>query len=242
MRELYLTTPLLTSPPNKGEEPVGVHLLKWVDNTKDQSYFLAWLNQFQLSHSLFPIGHLEKSAVRQIAIDAGLPNARRKESQGICFVWKVNMSDFLEKKIAPKPWIVRDTAWKILWEHKWVFYYTVWQRKWLDIWWQPQPIFIVRKDIEKNEIIVGYGDDSELYNNELVMHHTNYINPDYTDKTSFSASAKIRYRQADQDCSIEKIWEGKYRVIFKNDQRAIASGQICAIYVGDELLMSGVIE
>ncbi len=232
-----------SSPPTPLPEGEGsmAHLLKWIDNNKDQSYFLAWLDQSQLTRSLFPIGHLEKSEVRQIAIDAGLPNAKRKESQWICFVGKVNMSDFLEKKISPKPWIVRDTSGKILWEHKWVFYYTIGQRKWLDIGWQPEPIFIVQKDIEKNEIIVGYGADDELYSNQLTMHHTHYINPDYTNTQLFSAHAKIRYRQADQACQVEKISDDSCQVIFDADQRAIASGQICAVYVGDELVMSGVI-
>ncbi|MCH2188450.1 tRNA 2-thiouridine(34) synthase MnmA [Candidatus Gracilibacteria bacterium] len=232
------------SPPTplpRGEGSI-VHLLKGVDQNKDQSYFLAGLNQFQLSHSLFPIGHLEKSEVRQIALDAGLPNARRKESQGICFVGKVNMSDFLEKKIKPKPGLVKDTSGKVLGEHKGVFYYTVGQRKGLDIGGQPEPIFIVRKDIEKNEIIVGYGSDDGLYGNTLIMSHTNIINQTYHKKDHFTASAKIRYRQADQDCSVEKIGEGRYKVTFKNDQRAIASGQICVVYIGDELVMSGVIE
>ena len=151
------------------------HLKKWIDNNKDQSYFLAWLNQFQLSKAIFPIGHLEKSEVREIAEKIWLPNAKRKDSQGICFVWKVKMSDFLEKKIKPKPWIVKDTSWKILWEHKWVFYYTIWQRKWLDIGGQSEPIFVVKKDIEKNEIIVWTASGLELYDDKLFVWHFHYL-------------------------------------------------------------------
>jgi tRNA-uridine 2-sulfurtransferase len=216
-----------------------VQLLKWVDPEKDQSYFLAGLTQEQLSHVVFPIGNIPKTQVRDIARQAGLPNANRKDSQGICFVWKVDMHAFLEKKIQPKPWKVIDTNGKILGEHKGVFYYTVGQRKWLDIGWQPEPIFIVKKDIIKNEIIVGYGSDDALYKNELTMNHINIISTLPGD--DFEACAKIRYRQADQKCRVVKWSNGSYQVIFTEDQRAIAAGQICAIYQADILMMSGVI-
>ncbi len=221
------------------------HLLKWVDNNKDQSYFLAWLSQKQISKAIFPIGHLEKSEVRILAEKIGLPNAKRKDSQGICFVWKVNMSDFLEKKIKPKKGLVKDTSWNILWEHKWVFYYTIGQRKGLDIWGQENPIFVVKKDLEKNEIIVWTKDDLELFSDELIMKNINFLNPEYEiyfkENKKLKAKCKIRYRQVDQDCKIEKIEENKYKVKFEKYQRAIASGQICAVYVWEELVMSWVI-
>ncbi len=255
------------------EEENGIFkLLKWVDENKDQSYFLAWLSQEQLSKALFPIGHLEKPEVRKIAEEIGLPNAKRKDSQGICFVWKVKMADFLEKKIKPKPWLVKDTSWNILWEHKWVFYYTIGQRKGLDIWGQSEPIFVVKKDIEKNEIIVWTSKDLELYSDSLEMNNINFLNPKYKEffqpssqpsplgekeqehNIELKAKCKIRYRQADQDCEIIATsplapllsWEGKlkdlvFKVKFKEKQRAIASGQICAVYIGEELVMSGVI-
>lgn len=216
------------------------HLLKWIDNNKDQSYFLAGLSQFQLSKSMFPIGHLEKPRVREIAEEAWLPNAQRKDSQWICFVWKVNMSDFLEKKINPKPGKVLDTSGNILWDHKWVFYYTIWQRKGLDIWGQAEPIFVVRKDIEKNEIIVWTEKDLALYNDSLFVTEWNYLaKQDFV--FPLKAKTKIRYRQTDQDCIVHKVESG-YEVKFMQDQRAIAAGQICAIYLEDELVMSGVIQ
>lgn len=216
------------------------HLLKWIDNNKDQSYFLAGLSQFQLSKSMFPIGHLEKPRVREIAEEAWLPNAQRKDSQWICFVWKVNMSDFLEKKINPKPGKVLDTSGNILWDHKWVFYYTIWQRKGLDIWGQAEPIFVVRKDIEKNEIIVWTEKDLALYNDSLFVKDWNYLaKQDFT--FPLKAKTKIRYRQADQECEIHQV-EWWYEVKFTQDQRAIAAGQICAIYLDDELVMSWVIQ
>ncbi len=217
-------------------------LFKWIDNNKDQSYFLAWLSNKQLEKALFPIWNLEKPEVRKIAEKIWLPNAKRKDSQGICFVWKVNMSDFLEKKIKPKKWLVKDTKGNILWEHKWVFYYTIWQRKGLDIWWQSEPIFVVKKDLEKNEIIVWTASDLELYDDKLFMDNINIINHEYWDKLEFKAKSKIRYRQSDQDCIVKKIWEDEYKVEFIESQRAISSWQICAVYVWDELVLSWVIK
>ncbi len=215
------------------------HLKKWIDNNKDQSYFLAWLSQFQLSKALFPIGKLEKPRVREIAEEAWLPNAKRKDSQWICFVWKVDLSKFLEKKIKPKTGIVKDTSWKILWEHKWVFYYTIGQRKGLDIWGQSEPIFIVKKDIVKNEIIVWTANDLELFDDKLFVSEFHYLwKNDF--KFPLKAKCKIRYRQADQECIIIKERKG-FKVEFLEKQRAIASGQICAIYIDDDLVMSWVI-
>jgi tRNA-specific 2-thiouridylase len=221
-------------------------LYKWVDNNKDQSYFLAWLTQEQLSKALFPIGECKKPEVREIARKAGLPNAERKDSQWICFVWKVNMADFLEKKIKPKKGLVKDTSWKILWEHKWVFYYTIGQRKGLDIWGQSEPIFVVKKDLEKNEIIVWTSSDLELYDDRLTIKNVNILSTEGFNPLNswqwWKAKCKIRYRQADQNCEVIKIWEDEYEVKFEEKQRAIARWQICAIYLWDELVMSGIIQ
>lgn len=216
------------------------HLKKWIDENKDQSYFLAWLNQFQLSHSLFPIWHLEKTEVRKIAEEIWLPNAKRKDSQGICFVGKVDMADFLEKKIKPKKWLVKDTSGKVLWEHKGVFYYTIGQRKGLDIGGQAEPIFVVKKDLEKNEIIVWTEKDLNLYSDSLELYSIHFLWKDDFE-LPLKAKCKIRYRQADQDCTLYKEnWT--YKVKFDKSQRAIASGQICAIYLDDDLIISGVIK
>lgn len=224
------------------EEKNGIfYLKKWIDRNKDQSYFLAWLSQFQLSKSLFPIGHLEKSEVRKIALEAGLPNATRKESQGICFVGKVDLSDFLEKKIEHKVWNIVDTSGKILGQHKWVFYYTIGQRKWLDIGGLKQPVFVVKKDLENNILVVGTSEDMDLFQDELVIKNIHFLSAPVL--FPFYGKAKIRYRQDDQSCEVfQEKWE-KYRVKFKEKQRAVAPGQICAIYdENDFLIMSGVIE
>ena len=100
-----------------------------MDLNKDQTYFLSRLNQFQLSHALFPIGHLEKSEVREIARRAGLPNAERKDSQGLCFVGKVSMKEFLEKRLEKKPGNILDISGRVLGTHEGAFSYTIGQRR-----------------------------------------------------------------------------------------------------------------
>ncbi len=220
------------------EQNWSYKLLKWVDQNKDQSYFLAGLSQDQLSKALFPIWDIEKSEVRDIARKALLPNAERKESQGICFVGKVDIKEFLQKKIPNSVWEVYDTSGKLLWKHKWVFYYTIGQRKWLDIGWMPEPIFVVNKDIKNNRLIVGYWKDDELFSDTLYCSELHFL----WEKKSFpyTCNAKIRYRQADQECEISEN-KGAYIIKFHQKQRAIASGQIVAFYNGDELWGSGII-
>lgn len=215
-------------------------LIKWVDNNKDQTYFLAWLSQEQLSKSLFPIGHLEKPEVRRIAEGINLPNAKRKDSQGICFVWKVKMQEFLEKKIPNEEGDIVDTEGKVVWKHKWVYYYTIGQRRWIWVWGFKDPIFVVWKDIQNNKLIVWNESDLELYSDKLTMSGLNI----FKNGLAFpvKANAKIRYRQEDQECEVILIWEDRAEVKFTKSQRAISSGQICAVYEGEELILSGVIE
>lgn len=217
------------------------YLKKWIDQNKDQSYFLAWLSQEQLSKSIFPIWNLKKEEVRTIAKNIWLPNADRKDSQWICFVGKVDLHKFLEKKITKKPWNIIDTSWKILWQHSWVFFYTIWQRKWLDIGWLSEPVFVIKKDIEKNELIVWTNKDIKLYNDELIFTNIHFLS--WEINMPFTWKAKIRYRQQDQNCIISKIDDNIYKAKFENSQRAIASGQIITIYdENDFLIASWIIE
>lgn len=214
-------------------------LLKWVDETKDQSYFLAWLNQFQLSKSLFPLGWLLKTEVRKIAEEIGLPNAKRKDSQWICFVGKVDMHKFLEKKIPTKAGNIIDTQWNILWTHNWAWFFTIGQRKWIQIWGWPA-LFVVKKDVSRNEIIVWTEEELELFSDNLTASNWHWIGKKYN--LPFKGKAKIRYRQADQEVEILQIWENSIEARFKEKQRAIASGQTVALYDWDVLIWSGVIE
>lgn len=215
------------------------HLLKWLDPNKDQSYFLAWLNQYQLSKALFPIWHLEKPEVRKIAEEIWLPNAKRKDSQWICFVGKVDMHKFLEKKIPTKKWNILDTSWQVLGEHNWAWFFTIGQRKWIQIWWWPA-LFVVKKDVEKNEIVVWTEEELELYSDTLKLTNWHWIWQEYVFPIEWKA--KIRYRQEDQEVRLVNIGNSKIEAKFTQKQRAITSGQTLAFYVWDELIGSGIIE
>lgn len=215
------------------------HLLKWVDPNKDQSYFLAWLNQYQLSKSLFPIWNIEKPEVRTIAEEIGLPNAKRKDSQWICFVGKVDMHKFLEKKIPIKKWNIIDTSGQILGEHNWAYFFTIGQRKWIQIWWWPA-LFVIKKDVIKNEVTVWTEEELELYSNSLTASSWHWIGEEYS--LPISWNAKIRYRQADQEVSLSTIGNSKIVANFASNQRAIASGQTIALYKWEELIGSGIID
>ncbi len=214
------------------------HLLKGVDESKDQSYFLSWLNQYQLSKSLFPIWNLKKTEVRKIAKEIWLPNALRKDSQWLCFIWKVQMQDFLSKKISKKEWDILDPKGNIIWKHEWAWYYTIGQRKWIKVGWWPA-LFVIKKDVIKNTITVGTEKELELYSDRLIANTWHWIWKELN--FPFKAKAKIRYRQEDQDVELFNIWNWQIEAIFKEKQRAITSGQTIVVYLKDELVGSGII-
>ena len=216
----------------------GYHLLKGKDNIKDQSYFLAGLNQKQLSYSLFPIGNINKDKVRKIAKKIGLPNAERKDSQGICFVGKVNMKEFLINKIPKKEGDIVDTDGNVLGKHDGVFYYTIGQRKGINIGGSG-PWYVIEKNIKDNKLIVGHEDNLLLYKKEIFVKELHFLNKKYS--FPLKAKGQIRYNQEDQDIEINKI-DNKYKVIFKEKQKGIAPGQILAIYIGKELIASAIID
>lgn len=215
------------------------HLLKGVDPNKDQTYFLSRLTQFQLSHALFPIGHLKKIEVRDIARKAGLPNAERKDSQGLCFIGKVSMKEFLEKRLEKKQGDIIDTEGRILGIHEGAFSYTIGQRKGIQIGWGPA-LFVVSKDIAKNTITVGTEKELELYSSELTAVDWHWTGGIY--EFPFRARAKIRYRQDDQEVECVQDGENRVRIHFASPQRAVTSGQTIVVYMEEELIASGVIE
>ncbi|MDD2892092.1 MAG: tRNA 2-thiouridine(34) synthase MnmA, partial [Candidatus Gracilibacteria bacterium] len=222
------------------EEKDGLfHLLKGVDPNKDQTYFLSRLNQFQLSHALFPIGHLTKPEVREIARKAGLPNAERKDSQGLCFIGKVSMKEFLEKRLPKKPGNILDTNGKVLGQHEGAFSYTIGQRKGIQVGGGPA-LFVIAKDIAKNTITVGTEAELELYSSELTAIDWHWVTE--SQEFPFRARAKIRYRQEDQNIECLQDSEDRVRIRFDTKQRAITSGQTIAVYDGNKLIASGIIE
>lgn len=214
------------------------HLLKGVDTNKDQSYFLSWLNQYQLSKSIFPLGEMTKPQVRALAATIQLPNATRKDSQGLCFIGKVPMKTFLQKHLPLQPGVIKDTAWKQLGQHDGYYFYTIWQREGLGLAWWPR--YVVSKDIAANEIIVGRKEEIALYNNRLTATQRHRVWAAYP--LPLTAMSKIRYRQEDQVVTILPHTDAIVEVVFEVPQRAISAGQTIAIYEGDDLIASGIIQ
>lgn len=231
------------------------HLLAGVDANKDQSYFLCQLTQAQISRALFPVGNLEKREVREIARAHGLFVADKKDSQGICFVGKVAMSDFLGERIAEHPGNIVTTDGTVLGQHKGFEFYTVGQREGLGVGGRSggssEPLYVVARRPETNEVVVAVGDhDPALFQSSLRAVQLTETRPDvllsYVGK---KISARIRYRQPLASCTIISLlpypdfapMDRVAAVRFDDPQRAVAPGQFVAFYDGKELLGSGVI-
>ncbi len=228
------------------------HLLAGIDDEKDQTYFLCQLNQDQLQRSLFPIGHLQKSNVREIARQHDLFVAEKKDSQGICFVGQVDMQQFLEARITPHDGNIVTTDGRVLGQHRGFEFYTIGQRGGLGVG-GGTPLYVVDRKPETNEIVVALGpDDPALFRSELVATNLSETYPGSLDSAiGKTISARIRYRQSLAECKIETIDASRseqhgessmIRVRFSVPQRAIAPGQFVAFYVGEELIGSGVID
>lgn len=216
------------------------NLLKGVDSNKDQSYFLYNITQEQLSKTLFPIGHLEKTKVRKIAEEVGLPNAKRPDSQGICFIGKINVLKFLMSKIPKKTGQIVDIeTGNIVGEHNGVYFYTIGQRAKLPN--QPEAYFYCDKNVEDNILFVCHGHDNpNLFVQKIALENLHLINSNfniYYLSESNNLMCMIRYRQEVQECKIniqEKFVE------FKKPQRGVASGQSVVFYYNDICLGGGV--
>lgn len=228
------------------DEDGTTHLLAGVDANKDQTYFLCQLNQDQLKKVLFPIGEFEKSRVREIAREKGLHVSDKKDSQGICFVGKVKMQEFLAERIPENPGNIVTTSGEVIGQHKGHAYYTIGQRTGLGIG-GGTPYFIVERRPETNEIVVAVGeDDPALLSSELVA--TNIVETIPANLEKYfgkKIQARVRYRQPLQGCVVFPPYqggtEGGLRVAFDDPQRAVAPGQFVAFYDGEELIGSGVI-
>ena len=233
---------------SKGEGSSGrdiVHLLAGIDQNKDQSYFLCQLTQAQLKRVLFPIGELKKSAVREIARQHELVVADKKDSQGICFVGKVDMQDFLEARIQPHEGNIVTTTGEIVGQHRGFEFYTIGQRGGLGVG-GGTPYYVVERRPETNEVVVAVGDeDPALYKSELqAINLTETIEGNFAKYQSQSISARIRYRQPLASCELSldaNSQQSTANVRFTEPQRAVAPGQFIAFYVDDELIGSGVI-
>ena len=230
----------------KDEDGVS-HLLRGVDNNKDQSYFLSQLSQEQLSKAMFPLGHLEKNEVRQIAEDAGLATAKKKDSTGICFIGERDFKDFLMNFLPAQKGEMQTLDGERMGEHDGLMYYTIGQRRGLGIGGSKDgtnaPWFVIGKDLEKNVLYVGQGYENEhLYANSLKASDFYFTNTDELPE-SFKTKAQFRYRQKAVDVTVyfnEDRTEAE--VIFDEPARAVTPGQAIVLYDGEECLGGGTID
>lgn len=220
------------------------HILRGADPNKDQSYFLSLITQFQAQHGIFPVGELLKPDVRTQAKRFKLPTANKKDSQGICFIGQVKMSDFLRHYVPDKPGNIVDTRGKIMGTHLGLHLFTLGQRKGHGIASPKEGIayVVVGKDISRNELIIGYEDTETpgLYINEATVGSLSPLNPQFTFQGK--VEAQPRYRALAEQALAEPLEDGRIRLRFLRPQRALALGQVCAFYQGGELLGGGFFE
>jgi tRNA-specific 2-thiouridylase len=250
-------------------------LLAGLDPNKEQSYFLCQLNQEQLSKILFPIGELPKERVREIASEQNLPTADKKDSQGICFIGKVDLPTFLQQRLETKkgdvieiprrfkgyldfnperdnpiylsqPWQYQPEDGINIGTHNGAHFYTIGQRKGLNIGGKKEPLFIIGTDTMRNIIYTGEGKNHPgLYRRGLSINTSamHWVRPDLQFKQGESKrfSFRIRYRQSLQKGTLHVMKEASY-IVFDKAQRGITPGQFAAWYEGDEVIGSGVID
>lgn len=246
-------------------------LLGGVDSNKDQSYFLCQVNQFQLSKALFPIGHLQKSEVRELAKKYDLITAEKKDSQGLCFIGKVKLPVFLQEQLKPKigdiieidsnhscfqyqdqemeticsPFTLKPEFGKVIGQHQGVQFYTIGQRKGLGVGGTELPIFIIEKDAENNIIYVGKGDNhSGLKRKGLFIpkKDVHWIREDLTFSIGEIREFLVRIRYRQELVKAKLVMKNSgLFIIFEEWMSSIAAGQFAAWYDGEELVGSGVI-
>ncbi len=219
-------------------------VLRGLDPNKDQTYFLALLRQEQAQHALFPIGGMLKPEVRRRAEALGLSTAAKKDSQGICFIGQVKMSDFLRAYVPDEPGYIVSQEGKRLGEHRGVHLYTLGQRKGLGVASNTyrEAFVVVEKRQTTRELVVAFDrpDTPRLYASHCEVTSLTWLQP----PPAFPArlSVQPRYRCPGQPALVENAGDGRVAITFDTPQRALAPGQICALYDGDELLGGGIFE
>jgi tRNA-specific 2-thiouridylase len=223
-----------------------VHLLKGSDSAKDQSYFLYLLDQSQLARSLFPVGDLDKSTVRRMAADAGLPNHAKKDSTGICFIGERRFRTFLSRYFPAQPGEIRSTAGKRLGRHSGLMFYTIGQRQGLGIGGQNdstgEPWYVVEKNLAENILVVAQGrNHPRLFSSALVARNLHWV-CGAPPRAPGDYHARIRYRQSAQACRLSPLSDDRWQVSFAQPQRAITPGQAVVFYRADECLGGATID
>jgi len=222
------------------------HLLKGLDPDKDQSYFLYALNQAQLANTLFPIGGLRKRYVRELAAQAGLVTYDKKDSTGICFIGERNFREFLSRyfPVQPGPMLTPDG--EQVGEHIGLMFYTLGQRQGLGIGGRQGgsglPWYVVAKDLGHNALLVAQGKDHPLLFHQRIRASQLCWVAGEPPPTPLECSAKTRYRQPDQICTLESLEDNVGQIRFAQPQRALTPGQSVVFYIADECLGGGVID
>lgn len=224
----------------------GYHLYRAKDENKDQTYFLYMLGQEQLSHSRFPLGGMEKSAVRKLAEAAGFPNHKKKDSTGICFIGERKFQAFLSRYLPVRPGPIMTHDGKRVGEHQGVFYYTLGQRRGLGIGGvngaNQVPWFVVNKNIEQNILIVAQGHDHPLLHKQgLEISQVHWLSG-HAPEFPVRCRARSRHRQILQACEVNYLGRSRCRVLFDRRQRAPTPGQSVVFYQDDECLGGGIID
>lgn len=217
-------------------------LLRGLDNNKDQTYFLSQLNQDQLSKTLFPIGHLNKSEVRKIAEELDLVTAKKKDSTGICFIGERNFKQFLQNYLPAKPGKMMTFSGEVIGEHQGLMYYTIGQRKGLGISGKGDAWFVVGKNLDENILYVGQGFENEyLYSNKCIVSEVNWL-PAEKFEGELHCTAKFRYRQKDVPVVLKWSNDNTLEVHMKENVRAVTPGQAAVFYDGEVCLGGGFID
>lgn len=222
------------------DEGSGRYLIKKaIDCSKDQTYVLYGLSQETLSRTLFPLGGMTKTEVREIAEEHGFINARKKDSQDICFIKDGNYRNFLEyhsgKALTEGDFILPNGTFVA--KHKGVPCYTIGQRKGLGIAWE-HPLYVISKDSESNTVIVGK--EELLFTNRVIVEDVNFVAVSSL-SSPMKATAKLRYHQSESECVIHPLENGKVLLEFDKPQRAVTPGQAAVFYDGEYVLGGGTI-
>ncbi len=215
-----------------------VQLLRGVDRTKDQSYFLASLNEQKLSSVLFPVGQMTKQQVRSFARSQKLATAERKDSQGICFIGDINYRSFVQSLIPDNPGNILDVRGNVLGTHPGIHHFTIGQRYGLGIGGLAQPMYVCKKKILTNELIVCQQNDPHLYAEACECTNMRWISGEIP--LPITCNAQIRYRQPASQVTVQNKHGATY-IQFHESVRAVSPGQLLALYKGDQCLASATI-
>ena len=226
----------------RGASDDTYQLLRGADANKDQSYFLYTLQQAALSKSLFPLGEIAKPAVRAIADEQGFVTHNKKDSTGICFIGERRFKDFLSTYLKPNPGNMVDTDGNAIGQHDGLMYYTLGQRHGLDIGGPGEAWYVAAKDVANNELMVVQGHDHPA----MMTQSVTAVVPDWvageSPEVGTVLTAKTRYRQTDQVCTVVDSNEERFTVEFAEPQRAVTPGQALVLYSDRACLGGGTIE